>query len=71
MKQALLFIAGAVAGAIAWRLLSNPSNCCEMVAAGARSEVVDRFGENAAKVGDVLGVYGLAPGFINVTGYKI
>lgn len=76
MNGALLFLGGAAAGALAYRLLTKPSNCCDMIARAARTEAIDyvgggTLGSIVGAVGDLGGLWDAAPGLINLFGVKL
>lgn len=68
MKTWHLFAAGAVGLLIGLRFRGNESACCARIADAARDKVGKKLGPEAQAVGDLLNVWGLAPGIIDGLG---
>lgn len=61
-------VAGGLLGALAVRLLTEPSDCCHRVAMGVRAEVGEALGPAAQGVGDFLGLWRVTPGLLSFFG---
>lgn len=63
MRSVGLVLGGVVAGYLIARVLREPSDANKFLAAAVRDKVATKFGETAARVGDVIG-WDWTPGIV-------